>query len=128
MRRREFIGLVGGAAALSGVAYAQQTPKNLPLVGALWLGDPAGRITLKLKDAFQRGLREEAYSEGTNIEIEHRHYSDGIVKAASDLVGLRPSVILVVGTPGIREIKRATSSIPVVGVNMADPSRRRAGS
>jgi putative ABC transport system substrate-binding protein len=93
----------------------------MPLVGTLWLGAASNRITTKLKDAFYRGLREEGYSEGTNIAIEHRYYADGIDKAAASLVGLGPDVILVVGTPGIREVKRATSSIPVVGVNMAEP-------
>lgn len=122
MRRREFIGIVGGAtaAALRGDAYAQQAPKNIPLVGALWPGDPANQISLSLKDAFQRGLREEGHSEGS-IAIEHRFYSDGIEKAARDLVNLRADVIVVSGTPGIRAVKSATSSIPVVGVNMAEP-------
>jgi putative ABC transport system substrate-binding protein len=121
MQRRNFLRLAGGAAAWPLAARAQQPSKKMPLVGALWLGDPTGRITSKLKDTFQRGLREEGYSEATNIAIESRYYSDGIDKAASDLVGLNPDVIFVVGTPGIRAMKRATASIPIVGANMAEP-------
>jgi hypothetical protein len=101
MGRREFISLVGGAtAALGGFAYGQQPLRNTPLVGALWLGAPSARIALKLQEAFRRGLREGGFTEGTNITMEHRYYSDGIETAAADLVRIKPNVIFAVGTPG----------------------------
>jgi putative ABC transport system substrate-binding protein len=122
MRRRDFIAVVGGAAAYGAFsARGQQKSKTKPLIGALWLGEPSAKITLRLKDAFERGLVEEGYTQGSNIAVEHRYYSDGITKAANDLVAMAPDVILVVGTPGILAVKRVTASIPIVGVNMADP-------
>jgi putative tryptophan/tyrosine transport system substrate-binding protein len=122
MRRRDFVRVFGGAVAAWPVAArAQQKSKAKPLIGALWLGEPSAKITLSLKNSFARGLAEEGYTEGNNIAVEHRYYFDGLAKAANDLVALAPDVILVVGTPGILALKRATTSIPIVGVNMADP-------
>jgi hypothetical protein len=124
MRRREFIALIGGmAAVLPVVAYGQQTPRTVPLVGAIWPGKPSAPISVRLREAFLRGLRENGYIEGQNIAIEHRYAedSDEASKAAKDIVGLRVEVITVVGTPAALAVKRATSSIPIVGLNMADP-------
>jgi putative ABC transport system substrate-binding protein len=124
MRRRECIALIGGmAAVLPVVAYGQQTPRTVPLVGAIWPGKPSAPISVRLREAFLRGLRENGYIEGQNIAIEHRYAedSDEASKAAKELVGLRVEVITVVGTPAALAVKRATSSIPIVGLNMADP-------
>jgi putative ABC transport system substrate-binding protein len=65
------------------------------------------------------------YIEGHNIAIEHRYAedSDEASKAANEFVGLRVDVIIVVGTLAALAAKRATSSIPIVGLNMADPKR-----
>ena len=126
MRRRDLIALLGGAAvALPVVALGQQTPRTVPLIGALWTGAPSAPIRVSARDAFQQGLREDGYIEGQNIAIEHRYYyaedSDEISKAANELVALRVDVIMAGGTPAALAVKRATSSIPIVGVNMADP-------
>jgi putative ABC transport system substrate-binding protein len=124
MRRREFIAALGGAAvARPVIALGQQTPRAVPLIGALYPGEPSAPISRGFKDAFQQGLREDGYIEGQNIAIEHRYAkdSDEISKAANDLVGLGVDVIVAYGTPNALAVKRATSSIPIVGATMADP-------
>lgn len=124
MRRRGFIALLGGAAiGWPVVAHGQQTPKTVPLVGALWSGQASAPVTVSARDAFQRGLWENGYIEGQNIAIENRYPKDAdeISKAANELIGLRVDVIMAGGTPAALAVKRATGSIPIVGVNMADP-------
>ena len=78
---------------------------------------------MRIREAFLQGLREDGYIEGHNIAIEHRYAedSDEASKAANEFVGLRVDVIIVVGTLAALAAKRATSSIPIVGLNMADP-------
>lgn len=79
MRRRAFIRLLGAAALMQPfVVWAQQSQRSMPLVLALWLGEPSAPITVSLRDAFQQGLREDGYIEGENIAFEHRYYSEGI--------------------------------------------------
>jgi putative tryptophan/tyrosine transport system substrate-binding protein len=124
MRRRDLIAMLGGAAvALPVVAHGQQTPRTVPLVGALYIGEPSAPISVSLRDALQQGLREDGYIEGQNIAIEHRYAkdSDEISKATNELVGRGVDVIIVVGTPAALAVKRATTSIPIVGATMADP-------
>jgi putative tryptophan/tyrosine transport system substrate-binding protein len=124
VRRRDLIALLGGAAAaLPVAAHGQQTPRTVPLVGALYPGEPSTPISVRSRDALQQGLREAGYIEGQNIAIEHRYAkdSDEATKAANELVGLGVEAIMAVGTPNALVVKRATSSIPIVGATMADP-------
>jgi putative ABC transport system substrate-binding protein len=119
MRRREFITLVGGVAALPLAARAQ----SVPLVGAIWVGKPSASIIMRSKEFFFQGLREDGYIEGRNIAIEHRYAADSEAASnvAKELVDLRVDVILAGGTPATLAASRATRSIPIVGLNMADP-------
>jgi putative ABC transport system substrate-binding protein len=122
VRLRTLIALLGSAAvALPVVALGQQTPKTVPLIGALWVGEPSAPITASVTKAFRQGLREDGLIEGENIRIEHRYYIEGTSKAADELVGLKADVIMALGTPATLAMKRATDSIPIVGVTMADP-------
>jgi putative ABC transport system substrate-binding protein len=117
--------MVGGAAAaLPVVAHGQQTRGTVPLVGALWAGEPSAPMTVSVRDAFRQGLRDDGYIEGQTIAIEDRYYAGGsaeATKVADELVGLRVNVIVAGGTPAALAVKRATNAIPIVGVNMADP-------
>ncbi len=93
------------------------------MVGMLWLGKPTAPITLSVAEACREGLREEGLVEGQNITTQNRYGDDleGLRRGADDLVGLNVSVIVAHGTPAVLAAKRATTNIPIVGANMADP-------
>jgi putative tryptophan/tyrosine transport system substrate-binding protein len=122
--RREFITLLGGAAAMwPGAVWAQQsaTKKNFPTVGWLVTGSPTSyRHSLA---AFRDGLTEAGYLEGQNIGIEYR-WAEGNVgrlpELARDLVHQQVDVILAGGSVGAEAAKRATSIIPIVAAGVGD--------
>jgi putative ABC transport system substrate-binding protein len=114
MKRREFITLLGGAAAWPFAARAQQQTR-VPRLGWLVTGSPTShRFSLA---AFRDGLKELAYVEGQNISIEFR-WAEGdvarISELAKNLVDLKVDVILAGGTVVAQAAKRATSHIPIV--------------
>jgi putative ABC transport system substrate-binding protein len=96
----------------------------MPLVGAIWAGGNASApIIVRVREAFQRGLREDGYAEGRNIIIEHRYGAspNEYHQAAEELVQLHPEVIVAGSTPATLAAKWATNAIPIVGVSLADP-------
>jgi putative ABC transport system substrate-binding protein len=120
MRRREFIGLIGGVAAWPLTARAQQPAK--PVIGFLGSAPPAtfaSRI-----EGFRLGLRDFGYIEGTNISIEYRfaqgHY-ERLSDLAAELVRSKVDLIVTHGTPGSLAAKRATTTIPIVMASIGDP-------
>lgn len=123
MRRRDFIGGLAGAVALRPFSSRAQRPqRSVPLVGVIWIGTASAQIPVRIREALLRGLRD--YSEGENIEVEHRYYGDGpgpLGDAAEELVRLNVDVIVAMGTPAALAARKATSSIPIVAVSMADP-------
>jgi len=120
--RREFITLLGGAAAWPIAARAQQGAK-VPRIGYLSPGS-ASPGPLAYHDEFQRGLRELGYVEGRNIVVEYR-FADGkfdrLDQLAAELVRLNVDVIVSVVTQASLAAKNATSTIPIVIVSVADP-------
>jgi putative ABC transport system substrate-binding protein len=121
MKRRDFITLLGGAAAWPLAARAQQTA--LPVVGYLNLGSPesdSSRLT-----GLRRGLNQSGYVEGRNLVIEYRwagNQVDRLPALAADLVKLRVAAIVSPGVASTLAAKAATTSIPIV-FGMSDPVR-----
>jgi ABC-type uncharacterized transport system substrate-binding protein len=119
MQRREFITLVGTAAAWPLAAQAQQAAK-IPRIGFLFYGSPGPSPEL---DAFRQGLRELGYIEGQNISVEYR-FASGKVELLPDLaaalVRLKPDVIVTPGTPASVAAKQATSTFPIAFAGVAD--------
>jgi ABC-type uncharacterized transport system substrate-binding protein len=120
MRRREFIGLVGGAAAWPVMARAQQVGK---VIGILFPGASVSGRSTSL-DAFYQKLRELGYTEGQNTAIERRYGDwnfDRLSDQAAELVRLKVDVIVAFSTTAARAAKQATNTIPIVAGTMADP-------
>src|SRR4249919_1697227 len=121
MRRREFITLLGGAAAAWPlVARAQQAGK-IYRIGFLWDSPDA---FLDALEAFRQGLRDLGYVEGRNIAIEYR-WAEGkperMRELAEELVRLKVDVIVAPSSIYTEAAKQATSTIPIIFVSHADP-------
>jgi putative ABC transport system substrate-binding protein len=119
--RRQFITLVGGAAAWPLVARAQQPA--MPVVGFVYPGAP--ELSTGIVAAFRKGLGETGFVEGRNVVVEFRFaYNDNarLPELVADLVRRRVAVIVTLGsTPAALAAKAATTSIPVVFSVGTDP-------
>src|SRR3954451_24201813 len=121
MSRREFITIIGGAAAAWPVAGGAQQ-KAMPVIGYLNTGSPDTNPPLLA--AFRQGLSETGYVEGQNLAIEYRwadgHY-DRLAALAAELVGRKVDLIVAGSPPGAFAAKSATSTIPIVFRGGGDP-------
>jgi putative ABC transport system substrate-binding protein len=122
MTRRAFlVGTLVASLSAPRAAKAQQAGK-VPRIG--FLGPPLGTTGAQLAQSFQQGLRELGYIEGRNITIEYR-WTDvdprQLDVLAAELVRLRVDILVASVTPVIAAAKRATTTIPIVMANAADP-------
>ena len=124
MKRRAFIGLLGGAAAWPLAAHAQQ-PTKVPRIGILSPGrSELSNSSTVMVNAFLQGLHDLGYTEGQNIALEREYGEwspDRLRALAADLVRRRVDVIVANSTPAARAVRQATSTIPVIAIGMADP-------
>jgi putative ABC transport system substrate-binding protein len=117
VKRREFITLVGGAAAWPLSARAQKGAK-IPRIGIID-DEP-------LWDSFRQGLRDLGYIENQNIAIEYRSAEskvDRLAQAARELVSLPVNIVVVFGSTAARAARQATSTVPIVMIAIGDPVR-----
>ena len=115
--RREFITLLGGAAAWPLAARAQQ--QKLPRIGVLLPANPE-----PFWSTFRQGLREHGYSEGQNIAFELRSAdgkSDRLRALADELVRLKVDTLVASQTPAVTAARQATTEIPIVMAPAGDP-------
>ncbi len=120
MRRREFIVLVGGAAASRPLAAFAQQPKR-PVIGFLRSASLANAGPLV--DAFQQGLKETGYVDGQNVVIEFRSaegHNDELPKLVAELLRL-PVAVMVCNVTAASAAKAITSSVPIVFATGGDP-------
>jgi putative ABC transport system substrate-binding protein len=123
MRRRDFITLLGGAAAWPLAARAQQG-ERVRRIGVLMTqaaNDPEGQARIA---AFLQGLQELGWSVGRNLRIDIRWSAgkaDDTHKYAAELVALAPDIILASTTPSVAALLQATRTVPIVFTVVADP-------
>jgi len=121
MRRREFITLLGGAAAWPRSAGGQPSPK-LPTIGIL--GPNTASVAARWTGALVQRLHELGWIEGRTVAIEYRWAqgsSERAVEIVSEFVRLKVDVIVTSGARNVIAAKRVTSAIPIVFVSAADP-------
>ena len=122
MRRREFITLIGGAAAWPLAARAQQADR-MRRIGVL-MNTTANAEQQTNLAAFLQGLQQLGWTDGRNVRIDTR-WAGGdaleIRRHAGELAALAPDVILTTGTAGMGPLLQATHTIPIVFNNVADP-------
>jgi putative ABC transport system substrate-binding protein len=123
MKRREFITLLGGAAASWPLAARGQQPGKLPVVGFLRSTSAAG--SAHLVRAFRQGLSEVSFVEGENVTVEYRwgdDQRDRLPSLAADLIRHQAAVIVTNGS-AVRAVKAANPTIPIVFTTGLDPVR-----
>jgi putative ABC transport system substrate-binding protein len=125
VRRRQFITLLGGAAAawpLAARAQQSDQRRRIGVLTALAEGDPENQARLA---GFRYGLERRGWSEGRNLRIDYRFAPaaspDQAQPFAKELVALRPDVIFTHTTPVVTALQRETRTIPIVFAALADP-------
>src|SRR5437899_10168493 len=122
MKRREFITLLGSAAAAWPLAAHAEQPGKLPSIG--FLGAGTASAWSPWVAAFVQRLRELGWIEGRNVAIEYRWAegrSERFAEIAAEFIRLKVDVIVTSGTPAVVAAKQATSVIPIVFATAGDP-------
>jgi putative ABC transport system substrate-binding protein len=124
MKRREFITLLGSAAATWPLAARAQQGERVRRIGVLMsfaADDPEGKAQIA---AFVQGLQQLGWTDGRNVRIDYRHglgNADDTRKYAAELVALAPEVILAIGGATAGPLLQTTRTVPIVFTNTSDP-------
>jgi putative tryptophan/tyrosine transport system substrate-binding protein len=124
MKRREFITLLGGAAAAWPLAARAQQPERVRRIGVLINRPAADRESQAGVTAFQQALQQLSWTDGRNLRIDIRwgeSDADRYRKYAAELVALPPDVLLASGTPSVAALQHVTRALPIVFVSVVDP-------
>jgi putative tryptophan/tyrosine transport system substrate-binding protein len=124
VRRRAFITLLGGAAAAWPLAARGQQPERIRRIGVLMLYAQTDREGQARSAALLDTLQRLGWTDGRNVRIEYRWSAGDIGRekaSAAELVRSTPDVIVVSGWTGLAELKRLTSTIPIVFTQVSDP-------
>ena len=124
MIRREFITLLGGAAAAWPLAARAQQSERMRRIGVLVFQAADERVTQARIAAFIRRLKEFGWTDGDNVRIEYRWAAgetDNARRYAAELVALTPDVILASGATVVSALQQASRTVPIVFVNVIDP-------
>jgi putative tryptophan/tyrosine transport system substrate-binding protein len=126
MRRREFITLLGGGAAVAWplAVRAQQAAERTRRIGLMLSGTESDPETQARLAALRQGLGQLGWREGSNLRFDYRWPAgdpDLVKRHAAELVASAPDLILTGLTPAVQALQRETRSIPIVFANIADP-------
>ena len=124
MRRREFITLLGGAAASWPLAARAQQGERVRRIGLLLNLSENDLEAQRLLPAFREGLAQLRWADGRNLRIDYRWASGDISRIrtfAKELVELSPDVIVGYGTPVVVALQQETRSIPILFLSVTDP-------
>jgi putative ABC transport system substrate-binding protein len=123
IRRREFITLLGGAAAVRPLAAGAQQPERMRRMGVL-VNRPADDPDVqRLVAAFLQELQLLGWRDGNNVRIEYRFAADqgSVPRYAAELIALAPEVILAYSNPSVAALQQATRALPIVFIAVSDP-------
>ena len=125
MRRRDFFGALGGAAAVWPLAARAQQADRVRRIGVIEgsnsADDPEGQARTA---AFVQGLQQLGWIDGRNLRIDYRRAlgnADNLRKYAAELVALAPDVILAAGSFSVGPLLQVTRAVPIVFVHVPDP-------
>ena len=124
MKRREFIALLGGAAAALPLVARAQQPERMRRVGILMSGTESDPELQARVAVFRQTLEQLGWSEGRNIHIDIRFAAirtDQYSALANEMIALHPDVILGHTTPVAAALQRESRTVPIVFVNVSDP-------
>src|SRR5262245_41929177 len=127
MRRREFVTLIGGAAAAWPLAARAQQGDRVRRIGVIMGGDEDDPRQLRAGSAFGQGLADLGWTNGRNARMDVRWGGGGDTNRmralARELVGLQPDIIMTIGTPATVAVQRETRTIPIEAARLRERKR-----
>jgi ABC-type uncharacterized transport system substrate-binding protein len=122
--RRDFITLLGGAAAVWPLAASAQQPGGMRRIGVLMNSTADDAVSQDRLTAFVQGLQELGWTVGRNLQIDYRWGAGNVERYrtfAAELVALTPDILVTVGAPAVEALQRATRTVPIVFISVTDP-------